>query len=187
MAEEIAERLLMLNPLYWLFELGTGMFGNMPPRIHILNMTMGAAGWGIISFMIAEIPARKQGRFVLWYFTTLVFGVIPYLLYWFFDEYLGGKKRTRKVMGRKLISTDMKVSDLVGSAVNVFSPRQLREFEIQDLVDANKFYEAIRSADAKLRVFQEKRDFEAAEKYENLLGWIKHAQKRYDEENRILD
>lgn len=90
-------------------------------------------------------------------------------------------------MGRKLISTDMKASDLVGSAVNVFSPRQLKEFEIQDLVDANKFGEAIWRAEVKLRDFQEKRDFEAAEKYENLIGWIKHTAKRYEEENRILD
>lgn len=181
MAIKIAEILMCLNPLYWIF---TGISLFIPGHtdaLHFLTMALGGAAWGIASFMLTEIAIKIRGFFIVWYLSFFFGGIVTVI--WFYTaDFLARRKTMVKIRSEKMVKTIETTADRVAETFEVYTPKRLKEFEIQDYVDEHKYDEAIWRANVKLNFYLNRQENTEVEKYQSLINWLEHSRQVYEDE-----
>lgn len=167
----------LLNPMYWFFAFITGQVQNSFHSPDLILMTLGGASWAIIAFLIAEMLARERGYFIVWYLAFFLGGILTIIWFVITSEIIARKMVKEKVTGERLANPIEKTSDRVEMAFEIYTPKRLKEFEIQDLVDNNLFDEAIHKASTRLEFFRQREELDIAKKYESLVKWLEHTRK----------
>lgn len=182
MAGKIAIIWSFLNPIFWIIDLFTGMHAIKYGSTNVFTMAMGGAIWGIISYFMAEYQSQKRGYLILWYLAFLVFGIITVIWTLFVDEFLTRRNIRRKIAADRIANSTPSLSDIVAGAVKVYSPKQIKEFGIQDLVDNHEYDRAISRVRIKLEFSEEEHDRENVKKYSALLKYIEHSRQVHRDE-----
>jgi hypothetical protein len=172
--------IMILNPIYWVMGfiagivVGTGWVGGT------LVMAMSGGAWAMISLLLADISSRDRGYFILWYLAYLFLGIIALLWFLYVMEFYATKRARKKVISERVMSPTPTHSDIVADAIKVYSPAQMKEFEIQDLVDDDKYDLAIVLAKCKLDHFEKLNDQKKIGEFKNLIGWLEHTKKLHE-------
>ena len=165
-----------------MFQFMVSVFTGYPmSQPHILNVILTSTAWVTVSFFLAERASQRRGHMIVWYVIFLIFNVWGYLFFLFIEARVL-KIRAEKHADDKKHRPGTGISNLVSSAVHVYDPRELKEQYIQDLVEQNRFDDAIQLTKNRVGYFEEEGDGENAEKYRSMIHWLQGAKDRYIEE-----
>jgi hypothetical protein len=180
--EAILIFLLYINPLYWLLQ---GFFTLFYDQSSIASVGTAEiftpAAWAIISIFLAEHASQRRGNPILWFLFFFITNVWGYL-YFYYTEERTMKAQADTARARHLVSPSTRVTDLVGGAVKVCSPVDLKEFHIQDLVESRRFDEAIEITRSRMAFYEEKGEAEKIAQYRSMVQWIEGAKNRFEDE-----
>jgi hypothetical protein len=184
MAIKIAELLMSLNPLYWIFS-GISLFIPAHPEVlKFLTIALGGAAWGIISFTLAELSSKERGYFIVWYLLFFFGGIVTVI--WFYTaDFLVRRKTMVMIRSQKMVKTIETTADRVAETFEVYTPKRLKEYEIQDYVNEHKYDEAIWRANVKLNFYLNRQKNSEVKKYQSLIKWLEHMKHVYKEEEII--
>ncbi|MCX6647381.1 MAG: hypothetical protein NTY09_13640 [bacterium] len=87
-----------------------------------------------------------------------------------------------KIRSEKMVKTIETTADRVAETFEVYTPKRLKEFEIQDYVDEHKYDEAIWRANVKLNFYLNRQENTEVEKYQSLINWLEHSRQVYEDE-----
>lgn len=177
------EWLTIWNPLAWLWEQLAGLHP-YPDAIRLLGMVIGSAAWAIASRFLAEIASKTRGSMTLWWIFFFIFNIYAIFFYWLNEEYHQRLQRYYAV-GRRVTSTERKISDIMHSVVNTIEPSEDEEPELLELIRSRQFDRALARTLSLRDVARSMGDDAGVQRYDGLTDWVKYEKAAAEQENPL--